>query len=108
MISAEFGVLELQLPSHFSSQPAIYIYYNSQQFLKSFKFSESVFKIFRASNFRVKSEDNIMIDVVPVIFVVLQDKQHFCRTSTVTIIYISWSFADMERQGLLDNWHYIS
>lgn len=55
---------------------------NQRPSLSPSKFSESAFKAFRASDFRAKDEDDIMIDVVPVITGVPQDK-HFSARNTI-------------------------
>lgn len=45
------------------------------------KFSETAFKAFRASDFRAKDEDDVMIDIVPVISGIHQDN-HFSARKT--------------------------
>jgi hypothetical protein len=45
------------------------------------KFSETAFKAFRASDFRAKDEDDVMIDIVPVISGMHQDN-HFSERKT--------------------------
>ena len=54
---------------------------NPRPSLSPSKFSESAFKAFRASDFQAKDEDDVMIDVVPVISGVHQDK-HFSARKT--------------------------
>jgi hypothetical protein len=55
---------------------------NPRPSLSPSKFPESTFKAFRTSDFRAKDEDDIMIDVVPVVSGVSQDK-HFSARNTI-------------------------
>ena len=54
---------------------------NPRSSLSPSKFSETTFKAFRASDFRAKDEDDVMIDVVPVISG-LHQNNHFSARKT--------------------------
>jgi hypothetical protein len=54
---------------------------NPRPSLSPSKFSETAFRAFRASDFRAKDEDDVMIDMVPVIAGVRQDN-HFSARKT--------------------------
>jgi hypothetical protein len=54
---------------------------NPRSSLSPSKFSETAFKAFRTSDFRAKDEDDVMIDVVPVISG-LHQKNHFSARKT--------------------------
>jgi hypothetical protein len=54
---------------------------NPRPSLSPSKFSETAFKAFRASDFRAKDEDDVMIDVVPVIAGMSQNNHFLARTT---------------------------